>query len=118
ALVLLAGFGDASATDLMQQALTDRNDRLRTVAYEWYEQHRDPAVVLALVDALGREDSEFVRPALLRAAAAYGDDPRARAAVLPFVRRGPDLFRGALIDALGDYKAAYAAKDIADVAKL
>jgi HEAT repeat protein len=118
ALVLLAGFGDAPAAETMRLVLTDRNDRLRTVAYSWFEHHPDRAVLPALIDALAREQSEFVRPALLRALAAFGDDPRARDAIIPLILRGQDDFRGALIDALGDYKATYAVATIADVAKL
>src|SRR5262245_26020175 len=33
ALVLLAGFGDTPAAETMRGVLTDKNDRLRTVAY-------------------------------------------------------------------------------------
>ena len=118
ALVLLAGFGDSSAAQVMRDLMADPNDRLRTVAYAWFEHHTDPSVVPALVDALGREQSEFVRPALLRAVAAHTNDPRARAAVEPLIVRGQDDFRGALIDALGDYRAAFALPAIADVARL
>lgn len=118
ALVLLAGFGGASAGPVMREVMADRNDRLRMVAYAWFERHRDVAILPALIEALDRERSEFVRPALLRALAAYGDDPRARAATLPLVMRGQDDFRGALIDALGEYQAAYAVGSIAEVAKL
>jgi hypothetical protein len=118
ALVLLSGFGESAAADLMRQLIGDRNDRLRMVAYGWFEHHKDPAIVPTLVDALGREQSEFVRPALLRAIAAHGDDPRARTAALPLVLRGQNDFRGALIDALGDYRATYAVPSISDVAKL
>jgi HEAT repeat protein len=118
ALVLLAGFGDTSAAEVMREVMADRNDRLRMVAYAWFEHHRDAAVLPSLIDALGREQSEFVRPALLRALAAYGDDPRARAAALPLIMRGQDDFRGALIDALGDYRGTYALTAISDVAKL
>jgi HEAT repeat protein len=118
ALVLLAGFGDSSAAQVMRDLMADPNDRLRTVAYAWFEHHIDPSVVPALVDALGREQSEFVRPALLRTVAAHTNDPRARAAVEPLIVRGQDDFRGALIDALGDYRAAFALPAIADVARL
>lgn len=118
ALVLLAGFGDAPAAHVMREVMSDRNDRLRMVAYGWYEHHRDVNALPSLIDALSREQSEFVRPALLRAIAAYGDDPRARAAALPLVVRGQDDFRGALIAAMGDYRAAYAVQSIAEVAKL
>ncbi len=118
ALVLLAGFGDASAAGLMRDLIADPNDRLRTVAYAWFEHHKDPSVVPALVEALGREQSEFVRPALLRAVAAHADDPRARAAAAPLILNGQDDFRGALIAALGDYRASFALSAIADVARL
>jgi HEAT repeat protein len=118
ALVLLAGFGDTSAADTMRLVMTDRNDRLRTVAYEWFEHHKDTSTLPALVEALSREQSEFVRPALLRALSAYGDDARARDVLLPLVTRGADGFRGPLIEALGDYHAAFAVTAVAEVAKL
>jgi HEAT repeat protein len=118
ALVLLAGFGDTSAAEVMREAIADPNDRLRTVAYAWYEHHRDPAIVPVLLEALGREESEFVRPALLRAVAAYSDESGVRAAIIPFIMRGQDFFRGALIDALGDYRAAFAVPSIMEVARL
>jgi HEAT repeat protein len=118
ALVLLAGFGDDSARDVMRQLIGDGNDRLREVVYHWFEHHPDPAVVPMLVDALSHERSEFVRPALSRALAANGDDPRVRAVLVPLVLRGEDAFRGAIIDALGDYHGGYAAQTIAEVARL
>jgi HEAT repeat protein len=118
ALVLLAGFGDASAAATMRQLIGDRNDRLRTVAYGWFEHHRDPGILPVLLEALPREQSEFVRPALLRALVAYGDDPRAREAIMPLIMRGEDVFRGVVIDALGNYRAAYAVQPIVEVAKL
>jgi hypothetical protein len=116
AMVVLAGFGAAGAAPVMRDMLTDRNDRLRTVAYQWFEHHPSPTVLPALLDALPRERSEFVRPALTRALAAHGSDARAREALLPLVMKGEDLFRGALIEALGDYKAQYAVAAIAEVA--
>lgn len=118
ALVLLAGFGDTSAGITMRQVIADRNDRLRTVAYGWFEHHRDPSVLPALLEALPREQSEFVRPALLRALVAYADDPRAREAILPLVMRGEDHFRGVVIEAMGTYRATYAVNVIVQVAKL
>jgi hypothetical protein len=117
AAVLLTGMSEA-AGPLMRQLLTDRNDRLRTVAYQWSEHHPDSATLTALLTALPRERSEFVRPALTRAIAAHGSDPRARDALVPLVIRGEDLFRGALIEALGDYRATYAVASISEVAKL
>jgi HEAT repeat protein len=118
ALVLLAGFGGPSASTTMRQVLTDRNDRLRTVAYAWFELHKDPAILPSLIGALAREQSEFVRPALTRALAAYGEDARARDAILPLVMRGEDDFRGAVIEALGDYGATFSVDQITEVAKL
>jgi HEAT repeat protein len=118
ALVLLSGFDDPSAPVLMRQLITDRNDRVRMVVYAWYERHADPAVIPALVEALGQEQSEFVRPALLRALVAHGSDARARNAVLPFIMRGQDDFRGAVIEALGEYRATYAIAPISEVARL
>jgi HEAT repeat protein len=118
ALVLLSGFGDATAAARMAEVIPDKNDRLRAVAYGWFERHPDAAMLPPLIDALARERSEFVRPALTRAIAAQGGDPRARAALIPLVTRGEDFFRGAVIDALGDYRGGYALEPIAEVARL
>jgi len=119
ALVLLSGFNDPRARDVMQEALGDANDRLRAVAYTYFEHNPDKIIAPLLLKALDREDSEFVRPELTRAVAAYGAfDPKARDAMLPLVDRGQDFFRGAAIEALGDYKAAYAVDAIQRVAKL
>ena len=118
ALVLLAGFGEASASAAMRQVIGDRNDRLRAVAYTWFELHTDPTMVPVLVGALAREQSEFVRPALTPALAAYADSREARAAVLPLVMRGEDVFRGVVIEALGDHRAKDAVDAIIEVAKL
>jgi HEAT repeat protein len=119
ALVLLSGFGGPPAAAAMDALKTDRNDRLRTVAFSWYAHHPDPAVLPTMLAEAEKEHSEFVRPALTRALAALaGKDPRARAALRPLVMRGEDFFRGAVIDALGDYGGAYALPDIVEVAKL
>jgi len=117
ALVLLTGFGDPGTARLMRDVMSDRNDRIRTVAYQWFEHHPDAAIVPALVAALEREKTEFVRPALTRALAAQ-PDARARAALLPLVLRGEDLFRGAVISALGDYAHQDAVSVITQVAEL
>jgi HEAT repeat protein len=118
ALVLLTGFGDAAAAERMREVIGDRNDRMRAVAFAWFEHHPDPTVLPVLVDLLARERSEFVRPALTRAIAAHGAEPRAHDALAPLVARGEDFFRGAVIEALGDYRAKYAVQAIVEVAKL
>src|SRR5438034_11749994 len=82
ALVILTGFNDPRTKDAMRESRTSPNDRLRTVAYSYFEHHPDRAMIPELVSALDREEGEFVRPALVRALAAEGDDPRVRQALL------------------------------------
>jgi HEAT repeat protein len=118
ALVLLSGFNDPRTRDVMVDALASPNDRLRTVAYNYFEHNADPQIVPRLLDALSREESEFVRPALTRALAASGKDPRVRDVMNGLVLKGQDFFRGAVIEALGDYKAVYALPNLTEVAKL
>jgi hypothetical protein len=118
ALTLLAGFGGPTAREVMIEVQSDRNDRLRSVAFAWFEHNPDPENLPALLDRLTKERSEFVRPALTRALAAHGSDPRARAVLLPLIARGEDFFRGALIEAIGDYDGKYAVAEIAEVAKI
>ena len=118
ALVLLSGFNDPRARDVMLAALDDPNDRLRAVAYSYFEHNPEPGMAARLLKALNKEESEFVRPALTRALAAYGTDPAVRTAMSGLVMRGQDLFRSAVIEALGDYHAAYAVAPLMDVAKL
>jgi hypothetical protein len=72
----------------------------------------------ALLQALDREESEFVRPALIRALAAKGTDPRVRETLLQEVGRGQDYFRSAVIAALGDYRATYALEPLLQIARL
>jgi HEAT repeat protein len=118
ALVLLSGFNDPRTRDVMRAALALPNDRLRSVAYTYFEHNPDPTVVPKLLAALTTESSEFVRPALTRALAAYGTDPKVREALAGQVMKGQAYFRSALIEALGDYKAAYAVAPITEVAKI
>ena len=118
ALVLLSGFNDSRIREAMSQALTAPNDRLRAVGYAYFERTPDPQILPRLLEALSKEDSEFVRPALTRALAAYGSDSRAREALSNLVMQGQDFFRSAVIEALGDYKAAYALQSLTEVAKL
>jgi len=118
ALVLLTGFNDPRTKDSMRESLTSPNDRLRIVAYSFFEHNPDRAMLPQFLSALEKETAEFVRPALVRALAALGDDARVRPALLREVTRGQDFFRGAVIEALGDYKAQYALDAITGVAKL
>ena len=118
ALVILSGFNDQRTRDLVLKAIADRNDRLRAVGYSWIEYHPDPALVPRLLQALDREESEFVRPALTRALAVYSADLKVRDVMSGLVMKGQDIFRAAVIEALGDYKCAYALKPITEVAKL
>ena len=113
ALVLLTGFNDPRAKDAMRESLSSPNDRLRTVAYSFFEHNPDRAMAQTFLTALDKERGEFVRPALVRALAALGPQP----ALVRDVSRGEDFFRSAVIEALGDYKAAYAFDAIMAVAK-
>jgi HEAT repeat protein len=118
ALVLLTGFNDARTAGLVREIASNPNDRLRTVAYMYYEQHPTASMIPVLLKALDREESEFVRPALVRALAAQGSDPRVRETLLVEVGRGQDYFRSAVIEALGDYRAAYAVEPLLAIARL
>src|SRR5262249_46013308 len=91
---------------------------LRAVASGFFEQAPDAGILPRLLDSLVREESQFVRPALTRAIAAQGSDPRAREMLTGLVMKGQDFFRSTVIEALGDYKAAYALEPITTVAKL
>jgi HEAT repeat protein len=128
ALVLLTGFNDPRTKDAMRESVNSPNDRLRTVAYSFFEQNPDPALVAPLLAAFDKEQAEFVRPALIRALAAAvraltasaprADITRAQQALVVDVSRGEDFFRSVVIEALGDYKALYAFDAITAVAKL
>lgn len=117
ALTLLAGFGGPTAAAVMDELKADRNDRIRMVAFAWFEHNPDPVALPALVAAFGVEKSEFVRPSLTRALAAQSKDPRAQAVLAPLVLRGDDFFRGAVIEALGEYEGRFALADIVTVAE-
>src|SRR5262245_6111578 len=112
ALVILSGFNDARTRDVMVAAIGDKNDRMRTVAYGYFEHNPDKAVAPRLLQALKVEESEFVRPALTRALAADGDDPEVRRVVEGLVMQGQAFFRSVVIEAIGDHKAAYAIKSV------
>jgi HEAT repeat protein len=128
ALVLLTGFNDPRTADAMREALTSPNDRLRTVAYSFFEQNPNASIVAPLLAAFEKEHAEFVRPALVRALAAAAKNlaakapadqiTRVRQSLVLDVSRGDDFFRSVVIEALGDYQAAYAFDAIVAVAKL
>ena len=118
ALVLLSGFNDPRTRDVMRTSIGLPNDRLRAVAYTYFEHNPDPTVVPKLLAAVPSESSEFVRPALTRALAAYGADPKVRETMSGLVMKGQAYFRSSVIEALGDYRAAYAVAPITEVAKI
>ncbi len=116
-LVLLTGFNDSRTKDAMLASLKSPNDRLRTVAYSYFEHNPDRGMVSDLLNALDKELAEFVRPALVRALAALGNDPRVQRTLVREIGRGEDFFRSVVIEALGDYKARYAVEAIDAVAR-
>jgi hypothetical protein len=118
ALVLLTGFNDARTGRVMYEALSSPNDRLRTVAYRYFERNPDRDMARLLLNALDRELSEFVRPALIGALASLGGDATVRPVLTREVGRGEDFFRSVVIESLGLHKADYAVDAIAAVAKL
>jgi hypothetical protein len=118
AFVVLSSFDDRRTAELVPGLLADRNDRLREAAYKWLEAHPDRRLTETLLRALQTEQAEFVRPALVGALAALGDSLVVQRALLMETARGLDFFRGAVIDALGRHRAAYAADAIAAVARL
>ena len=117
ALVLLAGFNDERARDLMLAAIDDPNDRLRDVGYAWLELNPEPPLASKLVAKLDKELSEFVRPSLIRALTALGSDPAVQKTLIREANRGQDYFRGTVIEALGEHKAAYAVPALTAIAK-
>lgn len=117
ALVLLAGFNDERARDLMLAAIDDPNDRLRDVGYAWLELNPEPPLAAKLLAKLEKEVSEFVRPSLIRALAALGTDAAVQKALIREANRGQDFFRGTVIEALGEHKATYAVPALTAIAK-
>lgn len=116
AFVLLTGLLDPRLEDFARAALTDKNDRLRQAAFDWLERHPVPSLAPKLIQLVETEQSEFVRPSLLRALAALDADPVVRTALTREVSRGLDIFRGAVIEALGMRRAVYARDAIVTVA--
>lgn len=118
ALVLLAGFNDPRARDVMLDVLDDPNDRLRDVAYAYFEANPDPTLTSRLLGLLEKEQSEFVRPSLIRAITALGTQPQVQDRMLKEVNRGQDFFRSIVIEALGDHKAVYAVPVLIKIGEL
>ena len=104
ALTLLTGFNDPRTLDAMEAAMTSPNDRLREVAFAYFELNPRPSLAPKLLAALEKEEGEFVRPALVRALAAIHKEPGVAAVLIRDVRRGVDFFRSTVIEAIGDYK--------------
>jgi hypothetical protein len=117
-LVLLTSFNDPGTGAIMRGLLADRNDRIREVAYRWFEHHPEPALHATLLAALATEQAEFVRPALVRALAAHADDANVQRALLQEAGRGLDFFRIAVVQALGEHQATYATSTIAAMTAL
>jgi HEAT repeat protein len=118
ALTLLTGYSDPRTGDAMETAMASPNDRLREVAYAYFEQNPTPALTPKLLAALDKEEGEFVRPALVRALAAMGKDPKVVEVLMRDAMRGVDYFRSTVIEAIGDYKIAAAMPRLVQVTKL
>ncbi len=113
ALVILTSFNDSGTAALMRTLIADRNDRVREVVYRWFERYPSADLADPLLAALNTEQSEFVRPALIRAVAALPASDRVQRALLGEIGRGFDFFRSAVVSALGDHRATYAVDAIA-----
>lgn len=118
ALVLLTGFNDPRTAETMESLLASPNDRLREVAYAYFEQNPAPALVPKMLAALEKEEGEFVRPAVIRALAAVPKDPRVSEVLIRDAGRGLDYFRSTVIEAIGDYKMTAALPKLTEIAKI
>jgi HEAT repeat protein len=118
ALTLLTGYNDPRTLDAMMSAMTSPNDRLREVAYGYFEINPNPALAPKLLAALDKEEGEFVRPALIRALAAIPKDPKVADVLMRDAMRGVDYFRSTVIEAIGDYKVTAAMPRLVEIAKL
>jgi HEAT repeat protein len=118
ALALLTGFSDPRTLDVMEEAMASPNDRLREVAFVYFEQNPRPALAPKFLAALAKEEGEFVRPALIRALAAIHKERGVTEVLIRDTKRGVDFFRSTVIEAIGDYKVAAALPALIDVAKL
>ena len=118
ALTLLTGYNDPRTVDAMTAAMVSPNDRLREVAYGYFEMNPRPALAPRLLAALDKEEGEFVRPALIRALAAIPKDPKVADVLTRDAMRGVDYFRSTVIEAIGDYKVTAAMPRLVEIAKL
>jgi len=118
ALTLLTGYNDPRTVDAMTAAMVSPNDRLREVAYGYFEMNPNPALAPKLLAALDKEEGEFVRPALIRALAAVPKDPKIADVLIRDAMRGVDYFRSTVIEAIGDYKVTAAMPRLVEIAKV
>lgn len=118
ALTLLTGYNDPRTEDAMQAAMVSPNDRLREVAYGYYEMNPNPALAPKMLAALEKEEGEFVRPALIRALAAIPNNLKIIDVLMRDAMRGVDYFRSTVIEAIGDYKVAMAMPRLVEIAKV
>jgi HEAT repeat protein len=118
ALTMLTGFNDPRTLDAMESAMVSPNDRLREVAYAYFEQNPRPALAPKMISALDKEEGEFVRPALVRALAAIPKEPKVAELLIRDAARGLDYFRSTVIEAIGDYKIAAAVPRLIEIAKI
>jgi len=118
ALTLLTGFSDPRTEDAMLAAMVSPNDRLREVAYGYFEINPNPALAPKMLAALEKEEGEFVRPALIRALAAIPRDLKIIDVLMRDAMRGVDYFRSTVIEAIGDYKVAMAMPRLVEIAKI
>src|SRR6188474_2179844 len=118
ALTLLTGYNDPRTVDAMQAAMVSPNDRLREVAYGYFEMNPNPALAPKMLAALDKEEGEFVRPALIRALAAIPQNLKIIDALMRDAMRGVDFFRSTVIEAIGDYKVTLALPRLVEIAKI
>ena len=118
ALTLLTGYNDPRTLDTMEAAMVSPNDRLREVAYGYFERNPRPALLPKMLAALDKEEGEFVRPALVRALAAMPKEPKVAEVLIRDAARGLDFFRSTVIEAIGDYQIAAAIPRLTEITKI
>src|SRR5262249_10405318 len=90
ALVLLTGFNDPDTAMVVHEAKATATDRLRTVAYEYFEHHPDTAMIPERLASLNAEAGECGGASLVRALAARGSYARVSSARVRETGRGED----------------------------